>query len=105
MIDAIRSADADATDLAETLSPAYAKQVKSDVGTLLAAPELQNAGLTCDEVHFLAGVARDLHNSDCEILIRLIGRVAELERTHGEDIALAILERATQLVAQGRSPN
>ena len=105
MIDAIRLANADSTDLAETLSPRHASQAAPDVGPLLAAPELQGAGLTREEVSILAGVARDLHASDCEILIRLIGRVAELERKYGEEVALAMLESATQYFAQGRSPN
>ena len=47
----------------------------------------------------------ELHPSDTEILIRLIARVAELERTHGEEVALAMLESATEYFSHGRSPN
>jgi hypothetical protein len=31
---------------------------------------------------------------DCLLLVRIIQRVVELERTEGEDVALAMLERA-----------
>ena len=35
-----------------------------------------------------------LRASDQDILVHVIGRVAELERLHGEEIALAMLESA-----------
>jgi predicted GNAT family N-acyltransferase len=45
-------------------------------------------------VSALAQISERLHPADCALLIRIIGRVAELERTRGEAAAMDMLETA-----------
>jgi hypothetical protein len=47
-----------------------------------------------DDEQSLVGLAGEMSPGDCLLLVRIIQRVAELERTEGEDVALAMLERA-----------
>ena len=47
-----------------------------------------------DDVAALVQISGRLHPSDCLLLVRVIGRVAELERTVGEAAALDMLETA-----------
>ena len=47
-----------------------------------------------DDVTALVQISGRLHPSDCLLLVRVIGRVAELERTVGEAAALDMLETA-----------
>ena len=63
------------------------------------------AGLSREEVALLAGLSLELHPTDTQLLIRLIARVAELERDHGEEVALAMLENAIAYFARGRALN
>jgi len=46
------------------------------------------------DVAALVQISSRLHPSDCLLLVRVIGRVAELERTVGEAAALDMLETA-----------
>ena len=43
-----------------------------------------------------------LDATDGAMLIKVIARVVELERTHGEDVALAMLDRAMAYEGDGR---
>ena len=46
------------------------------------------------ETSALVQISERLHPADCTLLIRIIGRVAELERTRGEAAAMDMLETA-----------
>ena len=46
------------------------------------------------EASALAQISERLHPADCALLIRIIGHVAELERTRGEAAAMDMLETA-----------
>lgn len=46
------------------------------------------------EMAALTAIAERLHPADCTLLVRIIGRVAELERTRGEAAAMDRLETA-----------
>jgi hypothetical protein len=46
------------------------------------------------DVAALVQISERLHPADCTVLVRLIGRVAELERTLGEAAAMDMLETA-----------
>ena len=71
-------------------------------------PSLDTQGtppISDEETTLLSGLAAELHPADCQILVRLIGKVAELERTRGEEVALAMLEKAISAIRDDRAAN
>jgi hypothetical protein len=62
------------------------------------APEPPPAALPLlpgsSDVAALVQISERLHPADCTVFVRLIGRVAELERTLGEAAAMDMLETA-----------
>lgn len=55
------------------------------------------------ESAFLETAFDHLDRSDAALLIQVIAKVVEIERTHGEDVALAMLKRAMAHDAEGRA--
>lgn len=43
-----------------------------------------------------------LDATDAAMLIQVIAKIVEIERTHGEDVALAMLDRAMAYEGEGR---
>lgn len=54
------------------------------------------------ETERLVSAFDDLDPTDAALLIRVIARIVEIERSHGEDVALAMLDRAMAHGAEGR---
>jgi len=63
----------------------------------LAVAETSDRESACLEFAF-----DQLNPSDAAMLIKVIAKVVEIERTHGEDVALAMLDRAMANDGEGR---